>query len=114
MFAYPLPVRFGLLLQQIMRSYQHSRGAKAALQRVAFAESGLQVGDLAAIGQSLDGLNGGAVRLHRQHQAGANDLSIHAHRTCTANSMLTTDMSSRKLQMLPQKIRQIEPRQNIG
>src|SRR5450631_448297 len=109
MFAYPLPVRFGLLLQQIMRSYQHSRGAKAALQGVAFAERGLQVGDLAAIGQSLDGLNGGAVRLHRQHQARANYFSVDAHRTRAANPMLATDMGSRQLQMLPQEIRQVEP-----
>jgi len=28
--------------------------------------------------------------------------------------MLATDMGSRQLQMLPQEIRQVEPRQNIG
>ena len=52
-----LPVRV-CWLQQVLRRHQHARRAIAALQRVAVAEGGLQIGDLAAIGQSLDGLNG--------------------------------------------------------
>ena len=77
------------------------------MQRVAIAEYGLQIGDLAAVGQSFDGLNRGVVRLHRQHQAGTNDLSVHAHGAGTANPMLATDMRSGQLQMLSQEIRQI-------
>ena len=41
------------LLQQVLRCYQHARRAVAALQRVAFAKRGLQIGDLAAIRQIL-------------------------------------------------------------
>ena len=54
-----------------------------------------------------------AVRLHRQHQAGTNDLAVHAHRAGAANPVLATDMRSGQLQMLAQEIRQIEPRQNM-
>ena len=99
--------------KQILRGHQHSGRAIAALQRVAVAKSGLQIGDLAAVGQPLDGLNGRAVRLHRQHQAGTNDLAIDAHRARAANAVLAADMGSGQLQMLAQEVRKIEPRQNV-
>ena len=54
-----------------------------------------------------------AVRLHRQHQAGTNDLAVDAHRACAANPVLAADMRSGQLQMLAQEIRQIETRQNM-
>ena len=85
----------------------------AALQRIAVAERGLQIGDLAAVGQPFDGLDRCAVRLHRQHQAGTHDLAVHAHRAGAANPMLAADMSTGQLQMLAQEIRQIEPRQHV-
>ena len=53
------------------------------------------------------------LRLHRQHQAGAHDLAVDAHRAGAANAVLAADMGPRQLQMLAQKIRQIEPRQNL-
>src|SRR5258705_12982675 len=51
--------------------------------------------------------------LHRQHQAGTNDLAVDAHRASAANPMLTPDMRSGQLQMLAQEVRQVETRQNI-
>jgi len=83
------------------------------LQSIAIAKGGLQIGYLAAIRQSLDGLDRCAVRLHRQHQTGTDDLPVHAHRTRAANPMLATDMRPGQLQMFPQEVRQIEARQNI-
>jgi hypothetical protein len=53
------------------------------------------------------------MRLHRQHQAGANDLAIDTHGARAANSVLATDMRSGQLQMLAQEVRQIETRQNL-
>ena len=113
MLADLLAVRLGLLLQQILRGHQHSRRAVTALQCIAIAKRGLQIGDLAAVGQSLDGLDRCAVRLHRQHQAGTNDLAVHAHGAGAADPVLATDMGSGQLQLLTQEIRQIEPRQNM-
>ena len=83
-----LAVRRRRLPQQILRRHQHARRAKAALQRVAIAEGGLQIGDLAAVGQPFDRLDRCVVRLHRQHQAGTNDLAVHAHGAGAANPML--------------------------
>ena len=112
MLAYPLPIRLSFLLQQLLCSDEHSRRAKAALQRVAIAKGGLEVGDLATIGQSFNGYDRRAVCLHRQHQAGTNDLAVDAHRACAANPMLAADMRSGQLQMLAQEVRQVKTRQN--
>src|SRR6202171_6862980 len=113
MLAYLFPIRISMLLQQILRGHQHCRRAKAALQRIAIAKGGLQIGDLTAVGQSLDGLDRCAVCLHRQHQAGTNDLAVDAHRTRAADPMLATDMRPCQLQMLPQEVRPIETRLNM-
>ena len=113
MLADSLPVGLGLLLQQILRGDQHSRRAEAALQGIAVAKRGLQIGDLAAVGKSLDGFDRRAMRLRRQHQAGANDLSVHAHRARTAHPVLATDMRARQLQLLAQEVREIKARQDL-
>jgi hypothetical protein len=113
MLAYPLPIRLGMLFQQVLRGHQHGRRAEAALQGVAIAERGLQIGDFAAVGQSFDGFDGCAVRLHRQHQAGPNDLAVDPHRAGAANPVLAADMRPRQLQMLAQEVRQIEAWQDI-
>src|SRR5213596_3002673 len=113
MLAYPLPIRLGFLLQEILRGDKHSRRAKAALQSVAITKGGLQVGDLAAVVQSFNGYDRCAVCLHSQHQAGTNDLAVHAHRASPANPVLATDMCSSQLQMLAQEVRQVETRQNM-
>src|SRR5258705_5389822 len=113
MLAYALPIRLGFLLQQILRGDKHTRRAKAALQRVAISKCGLEVGDLAAVGQSFNGYDRCAVCLHRQHQAGTNDLTVDAYRASAANPMLATDMRSGQLQMLAQEVGQVETRQNM-
>ena len=51
-------------------------------------------------------------RLHRQHQAGAHDLAVNAHRARAANAVLAADMRAGQFQMLAQKICQIKPRQH--
>src|SRR6185295_5869359 len=50
MLANLLPVRRWRLIQQILRRHQHSRRTESALQRVAFPECRLQIGNLAAVG----------------------------------------------------------------
>ena len=75
--------------------------------------AGLQIGDLAAVGQPFDRLDRRFVCLHRQHQAGPNDLPVDAHGAGTANPMLAADMGAGQFQMLAQKIREIESRQNL-
>src|SRR5437763_12672901 len=106
-------VGFTLLPQPILRGHQHPRRAVTALKRVAITERGLQIGDLAAIGQSLDGLDRCAMGLHREHQAGPHDLAIDAQGARTAHPVLAADMGTGEMQMLAQKIRKIDARQHV-
>jgi hypothetical protein len=53
------------------------------------------------------------MRLRGQHQAGTNDVAVHAHRAGAANPVFAADMCPRQLQMLAQKVRQIEARQDL-
>src|SRR5665213_3975280 len=113
MFADLLTVRRWLVFQQILRRHQHSRRAKSTLQGVASAKGRLQIGNLAAIGQSLDGFDRRTMRLYRQQQASTNDIAVDAYRVRTADAVFAAHMRSGQLQMLAQKIRQIEPRQHM-
>src|SRR5215475_6775139 len=113
MIAYPVTARLGLLLQQVLRGHQHSRRAVAALQSIAIAKGGLQIGDFAAVGQAFDRLDIRTIRLNREHQACPDDLAVHPNRASAAYAMLAANMRSRQMQVLAQKVREIEPRQNM-
>ena len=93
-------------LQQILRRRDHAGRAIAALQRVALLERGLQIGDLARVGQALDGLDLGAVALHRQHQAAAHDLAVDAHGAGAADAVLAADVAAGEAEILAQEIDQ--------
>src|SRR5215471_3965385 len=57
-------------VDHVDRGHDHARRAESALQPVVFAERLLHRVQLFAVGEALDGQDGGAVRLHRQHGAG--------------------------------------------
>ncbi len=92
--------------QQVLRGREHAGRAVAALQGVALLERRLQVGDLAGIRQAFDGLDLGAVALHRQHQAAAHDLAVHPHGAGAADAVLAADMAAGERQILAQEIDQ--------
>ena len=46
-------------------------------------------------------------------EAGANDFTVHPYRARAANAVLATDMRSREVQVLTQKVGKIEPRQDL-
>ena len=98
--------RRSLPQQQVLRGREHAGRAIAALQRVALLERRLQVGDFAGIRQALDGLDLGAVALHRQHQAAAHDLAVHPHGAGAADAVLAADMAAGERQILAQEIDQ--------
>src|SRR6185437_7571946 len=52
--------------------------------------------------------------LHRQHQAGADDVAIDAQRAGAADAVLAADMRTRQLQLVAQEIGEIGPRQHQG
>src|SRR5450759_4653837 len=94
------------LHEQVLRRRDHAGRAVAALQRVALFERHLQIGDFARIRNAFDGLDRGAVALHRQHQAAAHDLAVHAHGAGAAGAVLAADMAAGERQALAQEIDQ--------
>ena len=47
-----------------------------------------------SVGQTFDGADGAAFRLHGEHQAGADRLAVEQHRAGAADAMLAADMGS--------------------
>src|SRR5262249_1942634 len=89
------------------------RRAVAALQRVAFAERGLKIGDFTAVGEPLDRFHRRTVCLNRKDQTRANDVTVQANRAGATNAMLASDMRSRQMLLLPQKVCKIETRRYL-
>ena len=85
---------------------QHARGAEAALQGIAPLERILQVGDGAGIGHALDGLDRGAVALHRKHEAAAHHGAVEQHRAGAAHALLAADMAAGQAEVIAQEIDQ--------
>ena len=84
------------------------------MQRVAFTERRLQVGDFAAVGHALDCFHAAAVALHREHQATAHDRAVDAHRAGAAHAVLAAHVAAGELQLLAQEIDQVLSRLDLG
>ena len=67
----------------------------------------LQIGNLAAIGQTFDRLDVTVLRLHRKHQTGTHDLAIDAHRAGPADPMFAADMGTGQLEVFAEENRQV-------
>src|SRR5262249_1262198 len=67
-------------------------------------------GDLAGVGDALDGLDPRAVALHRKHQAAAHDHAVDAQRAGAAHAMLAADMAAGEAEGLAQEIDNALPR----
>jgi hypothetical protein len=98
-------IRF--LGQESMRGGQHAGGAKAALQCVMLAEGGLQRGQGVVGRETLDGHDGAALGLHRQHQARADRFPIDNDRAGAAHAVLAAEMGSGLPQLVAQTIGQM-------
>ncbi len=66
----------------------------------------LQIGDLAAVADAFDGLDPGAVALHRQHQAAAHHHAVDAHGAGAADAVLAADMAAGEPSVVAQEIDQ--------
>src|SRR5438094_2860725 len=105
-----------VVAQERDERHEDARSAEAALQRVRLAESGLQRVELvrAARREALDGRQLSAVRLHRQHQAGAHRLAVEQHGAGAAHAVLAADVGAGEPQVLAQEVAQEEPRLDVA
>src|SRR5882672_6910292 len=103
--------RVWVRIQQALSRDQHARRAVAALQAVRFAEAVLQHAHRPVrLGETLDGGDAVAVRLHCVHEAGAHGLPVEHHRARAADAVLAADVRSREAQLVPQPVDQRQPR----
>src|SRR5699024_9741253 len=79
---------------------------EAALQAVMAAEGLLQVAQVVARGERLDGAQLAAVGLHPEDQAGADRLAVHQDRACPADAVLTPQVGPGEPEVLPQHVGQ--------
>jgi hypothetical protein len=64
-------------------------------------------GELARVGQPLDGLHFAAVGLHREHQAAAYDLAVHAHGASTTYAVLAAQVRASEAELLTQEVHEV-------
>jgi hypothetical protein len=114
MFPYLGTARFSLQFQKILRRHQHARRAIATLQGVAFPKRVLQIGYFTAVGQTFYRLHGAAMRLHRKHQASANDLAVHPNRARAAHAMFAADVCTGQAKLDAEKVAQKQARFDVA
>ena len=78
------PIGEGIGAQRRGRRHHHSRDAIAALAGAGLVEGLLQHTQLAGLGQRLDAIDGGALRLGYRQQAGLHQHAVDEHRTGAA------------------------------
>src|SRR5436189_1402190 len=105
-----------VVAQERDERHEDAGGAEAALQRVRLAESRLQRVELvrAARREALDGRQLSAVRLHREHQAGAHRLAVEQHGAGAAHAVLAADVGAGEPQVLAEEVAQEEPRLDVA
>ena len=74
----------------------------------------LKLGQRLTVAQALDGLDGGAIDLDREHQARAGELAVDAHGARPAYPVLAADMDSGGAELVADEVREQEPRLGIA
>src|SRR5467141_3456022 len=107
--------RIRIRIQQSLGSDQHPWSAVAALQAVRLAEAVLQDAQRSVgFGETLDGGDAVAVRLHRVHEAGTHRLSVEHHRARAADAVLAADVRAGEVKVLAQPVHQRQARRHLG
>ena len=96
--------RFGIALEQLRAGQDHTGSAIATLQAVAVPKTLLHRVQLAVFGQTLNGGDLGAVRLHCQQRAGFDRLAIEQDCAGAANARFTADMSAGQLAVVTEEM----------
>ena len=92
------------VIEQRLRGHDHARDADAALRSPMLDERVLEGVKAIALGQALDGLDGGAIRLIREHQAGVDGLAVHEHRARAALALAAAFLGPGQAQVLAQHV----------
>ena len=77
-------------------------------------ERALQLAERLAVAQPLDGFDGGAVGLDREHEARAGELAVDPHRARAADSVLAADVDAGGAELVAEEVREQEPRLGVA
>src|SRR5262245_34069859 len=93
-------------LDQLCGSHQDARGAESALQGVVLAKRRLQGMEVSVRGEPFDRLEGTAVGLHREQQAGADGGAVKPDRAGAAHAVLAADVRPREAESVTDEVRE--------
>src|SRR5207249_774898 len=94
----------GIALEQLRAGQDHAGSAIAALQAVALPKSLLHRMQYAILGQTFNGGDLGAIRLHSKQRAGFHRLTIEQDGAGAANARFTADMSAGQLAVVTEEM----------
>ena len=77
-------------------------------------ERALQLAERLAVAQPLDGLDGGAVDLDREHQTGAGEFAVDPYRARPAYPVLAADVDAGGAELVAEEVREQEPRLGVA
>jgi hypothetical protein len=92
-----------------LSQHQETGRAESALQPVMIAERLLQVRKLVAVGQSFDGADLAAVRLHAEHQARAGRAAVDQHGARAADTVLAAQVGACVAEVVPEHVGERPP-----
>src|ERR1700757_424744 len=92
--------------QQAPHRHEESRCAERALECVALPHRLLDEPQAIIVAERLDGLDDRSLRLHRQHQAGPDGLTVDRHRARTTHTVLATEMRAGEPEVVPKQFGQ--------
>src|SRR5215210_560009 len=109
-----LAVGTGMLAQVCVHRHEEARRAEAALERMGLVERALERVQAGVAGEPLDGGERAAVRLDREHQAGADGLAVELHGAGAADALLTAHLRAGEAGAMPDEVRQQRARLDLA
>jgi hypothetical protein len=106
--------RVGVLREDLAGPHQHAGGAVAALQALLLRELVLEGMQPTALGEALDGVDGGAVRLDGQGDAGADAGAVQQHGAGPADAVLAADVGAGQAEVLAEEVDEQAARFYLG
>ena len=100
----------GSFLQHVHRGHEKPGGTEAALQGVVVPERLLQRMQFVAVGQALQRLDVGPIRLDREQQARPHAFAIYDDRARAAHTVFAAQMGRGQPEVVPEEIGQQPPR----
>jgi hypothetical protein len=108
--------RIRIAVEQRLGGDQQARRTEAALQRRMLQEFSLQRMQVLPARHALDGLDRAALRLHRKHQARADQAAVDGHAAGAAVARAASLLAAGEMELVAQRIEQRELRlaQELG